>query len=281
MADGMSDWLPDRNLALKEYFVAVVDILGQSERLKSVRLPQGGADEEALVPVIKDTYGLVHLFRTTFNKTFVAMAERKRLRPFEVVHYGVADAMFIGIPLDREGQAAGVHAAMFALAGIFLMFTSRGHFLRGATDVGVASDVFPGELYGPATAAAYRLEKEVADYPRVVIGEGLLSLLQRWEASPAQDVEARTAQAVAVSCSEMIAVDLDGWPILDYLGGAYRRANSEPGDMAVDSLAALAHDKTRSELRRLRAAGDRGQVSRCTRLLHYLESRGAASTPSA
>jgi len=218
----MNDWLPDHDLVLKEYFVAVLDILGQSERLKSIRLPASKDDEAAIIPIVKDTYGLVHLFRRTFDQYFRQLPAApkslstdpeftreqasafERARAFRVMHYGVGDSMYIGIPLDGPGQAAGVYGALFALAGVFLMFLSRSHVLRGAIDVGVASDVFPGELYGPAVESAYHLEKEVADYPRILIGERLLALLQRWEANPAQGVEARVAQGIAIACRELI-----------------------------------------------------------------------------
>lgn len=296
MAHGLNDSLPDRHVILKEYFVAVVDILGQSERLRSVRLPQNEDEEAALVPVLKDTYGLVYPFRTTFDRFFEAMASAKstrlkftpeqaatfqRLRDFRVVHHGISDSMFIGIPLDGPEQVTGVYAALFALAGVFLMFLSQGYPLRGAADVGVASDFFPGELYGPAVAGAYHLEKEVADYPRVVVGEGLLAVLQRLEASPARDVEARAAQDTAAACRGLMTTDSDGWPVLDYLGEAYRRTNSERGDLVIDDLARQALAEAQTGLRGSRAARDPKHVARYVRLLQYLSSRDAGGAPSA
>jgi hypothetical protein len=294
MDDGLNDWLPDRDLVLKEYFVAVVDILGQSERLRSVRLPVNGDDKAIIIPSLKNTYGLVHAFRKTFDRTFrtiatAASAKLKftpeqaaafhHLRDFRLVQYGVADSMFIGIPLDGPGQAAGVYAALLALAGVFLKFLSLGHILRGAADVGVASDFFPGELYGPAVACAYHLEKGVADYPRVVVGEGLLAVLRRWEASPALDPEAMVAQSMAAACRGLLAADPDGWPVLDYLGEAYQKANSAPGDVDIDELAGQALAKAQTRLRESRATSNPKLVARYVRLLQYFASRGAGGTP--
>jgi hypothetical protein len=40
-----------------------------------------------------------------------------------------------------------------------------------------AIDIFPNEVYGPGLVSAHVLESEVAQYPRVVVGPGLMRYL--------------------------------------------------------------------------------------------------------
>jgi len=55
--------------------------------------------------------------------------------------------------------------------------------LRGGIDVGPGLDIDENEIYGAVLVHAHRLESKHAEYPRALIGEGLLRYLSALETS--------------------------------------------------------------------------------------------------
>jgi len=49
--------------------------------------------------------------------------------------------------------------------------------LRGGIDVGLATEIGPGEIYGTALERAYVLKSKEAEYQRIVIGDELCRYL--------------------------------------------------------------------------------------------------------
>ena len=69
----------------------------------------------------------------------------------------------------------------------------------------------------------YELESKVAEYPRIVIGQERINYLTQLtnghKQLPEQDKEdIDLCKLMATRCLKMIVQDLDGVPILDYLG---------------------------------------------------------------
>src|SRR5207249_12066685 len=91
---------------------------------------------------------------------------------------------------------------------------------------------FPaGEIYGTALERAYLLECNVAQYPRIVIGEELWNYLNcvLREFGNRSDGLARAITAIAEKCIGLIAKDTDGQSILDYLGPVVRSEERRVG----------------------------------------------------
>ena len=63
--------------------------------------------------------------------------------------------------------------ALLGLACRSLSALQQGIPLRGGIDVGLGTEMFPNEVYGPALLNAYRLESQAAEYPRTALGENL------------------------------------------------------------------------------------------------------------
>lgn len=95
---------------------------------------------------------------------------------------------------------------------------SAGYACRGGIDVGVGGEMFEGELYGPALYEAYRLESQVAQYPRIVIGKNLIDYLVGLTRLEGSDVTSTYTKTIASKCLSFLVQDIDGQPIVDYLG---------------------------------------------------------------
>ncbi len=118
--------------------------------------------------------------------------------------------------------------------GVFELYCTAGYFcllglvrrrpVRGAIDIAWASEIRPGELYGPAIVRAYELESEVAQYPRIVIGQEAVRFLEAHKSNPGDELANRVNRSFAQKCLDLLAQDDDGYWIVHYLGDAFRQA---------------------------------------------------------
>jgi hypothetical protein len=125
---------------------------------------------------------------------------------------------------ERKYPAKGVFE-LFCTAGYFcLLGLVRRRPVRGAIGIAWGSEIRPGELYGPAIVRAYELESEVAQYPRIVIGQEVVKFLEAHKSNPEDGVVSRVNRSYAVSCLDLLAQDDDGYWIIHYLGEHFRHA---------------------------------------------------------
>jgi hypothetical protein len=114
---------------------------------------------------------------------------------------------------------------IFITAGYFcLLGLARRRPVRGAIDIAWGVEIRPGELYGPAVIRAYELESEVAQYPRIVVGQAVIPFLEAHKMNSGNDPIVRASQVWAQRCLDMLAQDDDGNWIIHYLGDAFQTA---------------------------------------------------------
>ena len=79
-----------------------------------------------------------------------------------------------------------------------------------------------GGFYGPALAEAHRVEKKIADYPRVVVSPTVREFLadgRRYSSNRDMD---RVMAQTACRCRGFISQDVDDLWAVDFLGQAHR-----------------------------------------------------------
>lgn len=218
-----------KHYRLGHHLVAFLDVLGQREKFRGLRLPTN-ADEEAQVKeVLRQTAGFVVDLRKVFHTQFEAFeAGSARMRahtkdPVRTNFVGFSDSFVTSVPLRNAGgdlvRVVIVFSALSAAAVVMLTSLASKHPLRGRIDVGLATEIGPGEIYGTALERAYLLECQVAKYPRIVIGDELWKYLQAalMEFEKGTTPVAKSITAVVQKIMELIATDTDGNRILDYL----------------------------------------------------------------
>ena len=137
-------------------------------------------------------------------------------------------------------------------------------------DVERAVELNQDEAYGPAAICAYHLESSFAEYPRVVVGEGVVKYLEYLEHLPQTSSTNVGTLDVARSCRELLckAPD-DGRVMLHMLSPAILGlgpAWSEPAQSA--------YEWAKEELRAHRVSGDTKLEDRYRRLLLYFGQSG-------
>ena len=276
------------------YMVGVFDVLGQSGTLRDqtgVPLSDDQPEQQRIVTNLKETAGVVIMFRTLFKSFFreaaqptnradslpePQRAEMLAAMASEVLCWGVSDSIFVAVPLARTrhpvARVEDVFASLLAAGSMWLMGLSRNHPIRGGMEIGTGIDIEPGEIYGQALEAAYRLESRVAGLPRIVVGPQCVEFLEaakRGEGS--SDNSSRMAGSVADSCLSMLCKDADGHTIVDGLGQTMlERSRAVP---EIRREVSRAYDNVCTHCRDFRNAGNAKLASRYEALRAYFIDR--------
>jgi hypothetical protein len=246
----------DQKLFLGYYAVAFMDLLGQQDFLRNFHFlpnPDDQHDMDATREQLKNTYGAVTGMRKFFNDAFEAYSKRpiniglrelsaERRREFNALtnnpikFYSFSDsvAIFMSLRTDTaKHPMRGILGIFSAAATTFVCCLAAGHPIRGAIDVGLGMEITKNEIYGPALSRAYTLESRVANYPRIIVGNDLVSYLEKTRDQQPTDITSEVEKYVAERCFECLAIDDDGYQYVDYLGEFYRRMFGEVIDVTV------------------------------------------------
>lgn len=282
------------SLSLEYYVVGFFDLLGQQDFLRNLRSLPKKTDETALAKTredLKNTYGAVLRMRKLFSDTFDTYAQRKlpdtglltpaqqhiynRMNNNPIRFQGFSDSMIVFLSLHNTDEAKihtrGILGIFAAAALTSIGSLAVGHPIRGGIDVGLGFQPSTNEIYGPALSRAYTLESNVANYPRIVVGEELIRYLNETGAQPATDEFSKMSIQVAANCIKCLAYDDDGIPFIDYLGPYFRTLI---GDTAQDaSFIDKAYDQVIKFSTRYKTAKNSQLAFRYTLLRNYFEDR--------
>lgn len=265
---------------LGHHLVAFVDVLGQRDKFRSLRLPTN-ADKEALVAkILADTAGHVLRLRRLFKSQFETFESglthpdlaKQLVRPKFV---GFSDSFVMSVPLRNNNgdliPVATIYSTMTAASIVMLSSLAWKHALRGGIDVGLATEIGPDEIYGTALERAYVLESEDAEYPRILIGDSLWGYLNAalTEFKKHQIGMSRALAAITEKLMGFIGLDTDGKRILDYLG-AVKDLMTE---VEKEHIVLPAYEFILAEQKRHIVAGNEKLIHRYADFRAYFESR--------
>jgi len=191
--------------------------LGQKEALRELnRLPKTDEEREALYRTLRSTFGVVDNFRRRFKQYFDEI--HKTDQQCKIKLHSFSDATIIHVPLGQrlnQIPIIDIYASIATCAAVFLDMLSEQHACRGGIEVGLAGEMYEGEIYGAALNDAYRLERDIALYPRIVVGQMLIDYLIIHKES--DQTNAGTKES-ASKCLRLLKQDVDGHGFIDYLG---------------------------------------------------------------
>lgn len=244
----------DDSVHLCDYAVAFVDLLGQKAEMPGRHLPE---DESEALALVKASVGRIVGIQKLFDAFYDSHSSGTRayagfpkefqsqvpdMAPGELKKQVFSDGMMIYIPLGNGLVKSPVNS-IFGLLIASGMLCATGLAAKGPLRIGIdvawAVEYKPGELYGSALAHAYKLESEVANWPRVVVGEGLLNYLEHYAQSGGADISSQFRREMAVVCRDMISKDFDGQHFVHYLGQGFAKAvqNGMNGEIVQNAKA--------------------------------------------
>ncbi|MFI5092972.1 MAG: hypothetical protein ACHQIK_05985 [Candidatus Acidiferrales bacterium] len=271
-----------KNYILGHHLVAFLDVLGQRERFRELQLPNTPEDHGRVEQVLKDTAGFVSDLRDSFRSQFEAFAAgiatgplrgQGSVRPRLI---GFSDSFVASVPLRNDKEdlipIVSVFSALFAASILMLISLDSKHALRGGIDVGLATEIAAGEIYGTALERAYLLECQRAKYPRILIGDNLWSYLSAalLEFGKSTMPSTKAAKAIVQKMMGLVSTDTDGERILDYLGPVVAELMNP---QEAKKMVQPAYDFILTEQQRLFSTGDAKLSERYGLLRQYFESR--------
>lgn len=193
--------MTDNTLQFSLYLVIFLDLLGQQDAIKRIGddFPASDQSKDKFELLVRESLGKVLNIRKTFEEHFHTLAKSipnniESLPPMyrneyvscfqsEIDFYCVSDSIIISLPLTNDNENAkalkGLSSALVATGAIGLAALAKGIAIRGGIDVGIATKIDDREIYGPVLQKAIYLESELAEYPRFLVGNRLVSYL-RW-----------------------------------------------------------------------------------------------------
>jgi hypothetical protein len=276
------------------YVVAYVDVLSQKDALSRLRdLPETAEGNKDFIRLIQESFGAVRAFRRIFRQFHETSAEVsdftlslpeearafvEEMRRSELSIQQISDGMAICVPLAREQPIPiiGVYEMLSSCSAALLLSMRAGQVYRGGIDIGIGGEIEPGEIYGSALSRAYHLESQIAQYPRIVIGDRLIDYLMDMLVSTGDDPRAAVARSLAERCLNLLTVDIDGWPILHYMGESHRLQISDAlrREIACHVLPEV-HDFLVREAARLQIGRNTKLAFRYSLLSRYFEANMA------
>jgi hypothetical protein len=269
-----------RHLKLGHHLVAFLDVLGQRERFKGLRLPKTSEETAEVAEVLRQTAGFVLELRENFAQQFKSFEAgftqtKVSVQPKFV---GFSDSFVISTPLRGDAgdlvPIVTVFSALFAAAVSMLMALASKHLLRGGIDVGLATEIGPEEIYGTALEKAYVLESQEAESPRIVVGDELWNYLNvaRMHFEQQSSSQAKSIAKIIEKMMGLIATDGDGKRVLDYLGPVMvETAGTE--DKYREKMVKAAYEFVLAEQNRIEGSGNPKLIARYQALRQYFESR--------
>lgn len=282
----------DKILGIHQHWaVAFIDILGQRDAMRQIDFvpDQSNAEQmERFVAGIKRTYGAVTFIHNTFTNWAGAQESEKpsilglsedqlkvwrTMRQTPLRFQRFSDGMMIYLSLADIEQRSPVAAIFFlfgACASVLLGSLGSETPIRGGIDIGTGMVINENELYGPVMARAYALESEVAQYPRIVVGDRCVQYLKLTQNSQEAGFKAEFERRMAAVCLDLLMVDIDGFTAIDFLGAGFKQHIAFGLDPAAVSMA---HKFIIQQLELHRKNRNTKLSFRYSQLLNYFEAK--------
>jgi len=295
--------MAEDNINYYHYLVAFIDILGQKEAFQGLEGQSLEDNHPRLIEAHKQTAMFVEVLRNGFQDFFDAYTEErepsvkvppekmeqfKEMLKSNLKHQRFSDCIqaYVCLHTDKYHSHAinGVFGTLLACGGMMVLSLAMKKAFRAGIEVGLGTELDNGEIYGPALYKAYALESKIAEYPRIVIGKELMNYLatvaNKKLGMPEQTKEdAEWCKAMATKCMKMFVRDLDGVPILDYLGNDFLESVNENTEQAkkFEEVLGQASDFVESEYKKRKDAGDKKLALRYYLLLNYFKAKSPFS----
>jgi len=283
--------------------VAFIDVLGQKEAFRDLESQPLANNHPKLIEAHKQTVFFVETLRNGFKDFFDAytvekepsvkvppekMDQFKAMVKSNLQHQRFSDCIqaYVCLHTDEYHSNAinGVFGVLLACGSMLLLSLAMKKAFRAGIEVGLGTELDNGEIYGPVLYKAHELESKVAGYPRIVVGRELINYLttlaNAHEQLPEQTKEdVELCKLMATNCLKMIVRDLDGVPILDYLGTEFLQNISENQERAreLENTFKLALQFVEAEYSKRKQAGDKKLALRYYLLLNYLKAKSPFS----
>jgi len=284
--NGAEEWIHGN------YCVSFIDLLGQRDALRDQKLlPSLDTPEEreifdkilrestgAIIDLQKAASGIIEPYtnprsdsplRQTLSPDVQGTWDGVNKTRIRIQRWSDGLVLFVLLG-DAEIQCPmnGVFGILATAGMLCLRGLARRNPIRGAIEVSWGVEINSGELYGAAVARAYELESLIAQYPRIVVGDEAVKLLEAYSKHKANDLISEQNRGLAKMCLDMLIKDADGYWILHFLGATFQ--NVVTGENHA-TLYQSARKYIVEQLNKYRASRNSKLAFRYVNLLQYFD----------
>ncbi len=286
----------------QHYIVAYIDILGQKAKLaKLEELLDNREKGKPILEAKRQTIDIIKQLRNDFyefwkkgmgsesknqryhNLTPEQKTQFKKLKYGDIKFRYVSDGIIIYTPLRiTEGEQRVQDILSTVLAAAFLILRSLAYnvAIRGAIELGWATKLEgwiknkeDADIYGPILTRTHYLENQIAEYPRIIVGDRLveyLNLRLKLRDEKVENLQEILNRMCAEQCQKLICEDTDGQFIVDFLGEFMQEIIKSPD---VAPLVTLGYRFVKQEYMRYKRARDSKLAFRYAHLMDYFLRR--------
>lgn len=276
------------------HVVTLIDFLGQQSKLAEWDFrPETKYDQQRFIAAVQETLGKITKWRGQFEKNFNIWRKARQLpaswtaalpdggwayREFADTSLGFmhfSDTIVIYSPVVNQfghANAGTIMSHLFTCGTLMLLALCQNTVFRGAIEIGMAGQLAPAGIYGPALAAAHQLESKVAEYPRIMVGARLREYLCALAANSEDSAPASINRETGRLCRSLLGQDRNGDWIVDYLNAGFAKICTDSEGWA--ELRAGAYKFVRRERDRFQQERDEKLAARYERMAEYYQSRG-------
>lgn len=246
---------------ISNYCLAFIDLLGQREAMRDqqlLKIPENEEENDRFLETIKASIVAIYqLQKSASGMLDIANSQEIDSQVLEKIpkdrHEEFKEAKKARIKNQRwsdglvtftclsDKDIACKTSGVFNLIGyagvMCLMGLMSRQPVRGAIEIAWGVELHDNEIYGPVVMRAYELESEVAQYPRIVVGEHVVRFLEGQASIPEDSYLAKYEKRLANACLSMLMRDMDGHWIVHYLGDGFQQHVSKSGHMKIYELA--------------------------------------------
>lgn len=226
-----------REIYFAYYVTLFLDVLGQKRLInKLTKLPENKSEEVEVLTLLKDTVGFVRMLRENFEIFFRSAAELStvgqiqpekikqvlnKLHEIKIIKQYFSDSFIFSVCLmerpDNKIPLSGLYNTIYSACFTQFAMLALGKPLRGGIDIGLSIEIEENEIYGRSLSSAYALERDKAKYPRIIVGNALLEMIEEVLSIERDDPFGKINKYLAQECKNLMFRDSDGNIALDYL----------------------------------------------------------------
>lgn len=235
--------MAEKTFKYDNYCLAFLDVLGQKDSFMvdghyvDTLLYKETLSQEQFVEKLKVAHdetaskveklrGLLEDFHRQFRESAekskapsgISEEEYSKYKAFNLECWTISDSILIATQISDLGEMdkallTNIYRIFISCELVMSMSLWMKKVIRGSIEVGMGTKLRDNTIYGPVACRAYHLESDVAQYPRIVIGDELVNFLHGQLSNPD-----KYAKSMAELCMQRIKQDYDGVLIHDYAG---------------------------------------------------------------
>jgi len=144
--------MENKTYRLGYHLTVFLDVQGQREKFKGLRLPKTPEEHAAVQEVLKDTAGFVVGLRDGFRRNFEAFEagiSRKKGERLQPRFVGFSDSFVVSVPLKPMNgdmtPLVRIFSALSSASTIMMTAFASKHAVRGGIEVGLGVEIGPEE----------------------------------------------------------------------------------------------------------------------------------------